>query len=191
MLTEKQKTFFEKLKLAYGKEALPSYEQIAKDFGFKHKNSVWQYFNKFKEEDLIYESNNNYYINRDLFGAILFSSVVKAGFASVADDYVEKRISLDESFDINNPSTFLFTVSGDSMINLGIYEGDKVIVKKSATAKDGDVVIAFIDGGYTLKTYRNKNEKVWLEPANDNYPNLYPKEQLAIFGIAQGIVRKF
>lgn len=191
MVTDKQKIFFEKLKDLYGKEALPSFEIIAKKFGFKHKNSVWQYFNKLKEENLIYENNNRFYINKDLFGAVLFSSVVKAGFASVADDYVEKRVSLDESFDINNPSTFLFTVSGDSMMDLGIFEGDKVIVQKTNTAKNGDIVIAFIDGGYTLKTYRNKNGKVWLEPANSNYPNLYPKEQLVIFGIAQGIVRKF
>lgn len=191
MLTDKQKTFFEKLKELYGQEVLPSFEIIANDFGFKHKNSVWQYFNKLKEENLICERNNRFYINKELFGAVLFSSVVKAGFASVADDYVEKRVSLDETFDINSPSTFLFTVSGDSMINLGIYEGDKVIIKKTNTARNGDIVVAYIDGGYTLKTYRNKNGEIWLEPANPNYPNLYPKEQLVIFGIAQGIVRKF
>lgn len=191
MLTDKQQTFFEKLKDLYGKEALPSFDTIAKEFGFKHKNSVWQYFNKLKEENLIEERNNRFYINKDLFGAVLFSSTVKAGFASVADDYIEKRVSLDESFDINEPDTFLFTVSGDSMIDLGIFEGDKVVVKKTNTAKNGDIVVAFIDDGYTLKTYRNKNGKVWLEPANSNYPNLYPKEQLIIFGVAQGIVRKF
>ncbi len=190
MLTTKQKIFFEKLKELYGKEILPSFDIIAKDFGFKHKNSVWQYFNKLKEENLIIETNNRFYINKELFGAVLFSSVVKAGFASVADEYVEKRVSLDESFEINNPSTFLFTVSGDSMIDLGIFEGDKVIVKKTNIANNGDIVVAFIDGGYTLKTYRNKQNKVWLEPANSNYPNLYPKEQLVIFGVAQGIVRK-
>lgn len=190
MLTTKQKIFFEKLKELYGKEILPSFDIIAKDFGFKHKNSVWQYFNKLKEENLIIETNNRFYINKELFGAVLFSSVVKAGFASVADEYVEKRVSLDESFGINNPSTFLFTVSGDSMIDLGIFEGDKVIVKKTNIANNGDIVVAFIDGGYTLKTYRNKQNKVWLEPANSNYPNLYPKEQLVIFGVAQGIVRK-
>ena len=72
------------------------------------------------------------------------------------------------------------------MIELGIYEGDKVIVKKTNIAKDGDIVIAFIDGGYTLKTYRNVKGKVYLEPANK-----YPTEQLVIFGVAQGIVRKF
>ena len=190
MLTNKQQIFFEKLKELYGKEVLPSFDIIAKDFGFKHKNSVWQYFNKLKEEDLIQEKNNRFYINKDLFGAVLFSSVVKAGFASVAEDSIEKRISLDESFAIDNPSTFLFTVSGDSMIDLGIFEGDKVIVKKTNTARDGEIVIAYIDDGYTLKTYRNKQGKVWLEPANSNYPNLYPKEQLIIFGVAQGIVRK-
>ena len=57
MSTEKQKTFFENLKKLYGKEPLPSYEQIAKDFGFKHKNSVWQYFKKLKDEELILEKN--------------------------------------------------------------------------------------------------------------------------------------
>lgn len=190
MLTEKQKIFFEKLKELYGQDVLPSFDIIAKEFGFKHKNSVWQYFNKLKEENLIEERNNHFYINKELFGAILFSSAVKAGFASVAEDYVEKRVSLDDSFDINNPSTFLFTVSGDSMIDLGIFEGDKVIVRKTNSARDGEIVIAYIDGGYTLKTYRNKLGKVWLQPANDNYPNLYPKEQLIIFGVAQGIVRK-
>lgn len=190
MLTEKQKTFFEKLKELYGQDVLPSFDIIAKEFGFKHKNSVWQYFNKLKEENLIEERNNHFYINKELFGAILFSSAVKAGFASVAEDYVEKRVSLDDSFDINNPSTFLFTVSGDSMIDLGIFEGDKVIVRKTNSARDGEIVIAYIDGGYTLKTYRNKQGTVWLQPANDNYPNLYPKEQLIIFGVAQGIVRK-
>lgn len=190
MLTEKQKIFFEKLKELYGKDVLPSFDVIAKEFGFKHKNSVWQYFNKLKEESLIEERNNHFYINKELFGAVLFSSVVKAGFASVADDYIEKRVSLDDSFDIDNPSTFLFTVSGDSMIELGIFEGDKVIVRKTNSANSGDIVVAYIDGGYTLKTYRNKNGKVWLEPANSNYPNLYPTEQLVIFGVAQGIVRK-
>lgn len=190
MLTEKQKIFFEKLKESYGKEVLPSFDIIAKEFGFKHKNSVWQYFNKLKEEELILEKNNRFYINKELFGAVMFSSSVKAGFASVADDYIEKRVSLDESFDINSPSTFLFNVSGDSMIDAGISDGDTVIVRKTNIARDGDIVVAFIDDGYTLKTYRNKNGKVWLQPENSAYPDLVPKEKLVIFGIAKGMVRK-
>ncbi len=190
MLTQKQKDFFEKLKLAYGKDVLPSFEVIAEKFGFKHKNSVWQYFNKYKEENLIFEENKRFRINKNLFGARQMLSHVRAGFASAGEDYVEKRVSLDEQFNIDNPSTFLFTVVGDSMIELGIFEGDTVVVNKIAEAKSGEIVLAFIDGGYTLKTYRKKDGEVWLEPANPNYPILKPKEVLEIFGVVKGVIRK-
>ncbi len=190
MLTEKQKDFFEKLKQTYGKDILPSFEIIARRFGFKHKNSIWQYFNKFKEENLITEENQRYRINKNLFGAKKMMSPVRAGFASSGEDYVEKRVSLDEEFNIDNPSTFLFTVSGDSMVDLGIFEGDTVIVKKCTEARSGDIVLAYIDGGYTLKTLRKRGKESWLEPANKNYPILKPKETLEIFGVVKGIVRK-
>lgn len=190
MLTQKQKEFFEKLKQQYGKDVLPSFETIAQQFGFKHKNSVWQYFNKFKEENLIYEENNRYKINKNLFGAIQMMSSVRAGFATAGEDYVEKRVSLDEEFNIDNPSTFLFKVRGDSMIDLGIFEGDTVVVNKCSHANSGDIVLAYIDGGYTLKTLRKKGSDVWLEPANPEYPILRPKETLEIFGTVKGIVRK-
>lgn len=191
MLSEKQKNFFDNLKKAYGKEPLPSFENIAKDFGFKHKNSVWQYFKKLKEQDLVKEKNGKFFINPECFGAILFTSAVRAGFASVAEDSIERRISLDENFNLDSPSIFVFTVSGDSMVNAGIFDGDKVIVKKTNTAKDGDIVLAFIDNGYTLKTYRQKNGKIWLQPENPEYPIIEPKEVLTIFGVATGITRKF
>lgn len=190
MLSEKQKSFFENLKKTYGKEPLPSYEKIAKEFGFKHKNSVWQYFNVLKDENLIKEVNGKLLINPDCFGAILFTSSIRAGFATVAEDSIEKRVSLDASFDLDNPSVFIFKVSGDSMVNAGIFEGDKVIIKKTHTAKNGEIVLAFIDNGYTLKTYRQKDGKVWLQPENPEYPIIEPKEVLTIFGIATGIVRQ-
>ena len=191
MLSEKQKNFFENLKKLYGKEPLPSFEKIAQELGFRHKNSVWQYFNKLKEEDLVREKNGRFFINPESFGAILFSSTVKAGFASLAEEGIERRVSLDYDFDLDNPSIFMFKVSGDSMVNAGIFEGDTVIIKKTASAKDGDIVLAYIDGGYTLKTYRNKNGKIWLQPENSSYPIITPKESLSIFGVATGIVRKF
>jgi len=191
MLTEKQKTFFEKLKSEYGKEPLPSFEKIATEFNFKHKNSVWQYFNKLKEADLVREINNKFFINPDMFGAILFDSPVKAGFPSPAEDSIERRVSLDSMFNIDAPSTFMFKVSGDSMIDLGIYEGDMVIVKRCASASDGDVILACVDGDYTLKTFRNKNGKVFLEAANKKYPIIIPERELTIFGIVTGSVRRF
>ena len=189
-LSQKQKDFFENIKKEYGKEPLPSFEKIAKTFGFKHKNSVWQYFKKLKEANLIKEKNGKFFISPECFGAILFTSSVRAGFATVAEDSIEKRVSLDENFDLNNPSVFMFKVSGDSMVNAGIFDGDTVIVKKATYAKDGDIVLAYIDNGYTLKTYKQKNGKIWLQPENPEYPIIEPKESLTIFGIATGIARQ-
>lgn len=190
MITQKQKEFLEKIKNLYGKEFLPSFETIAKALGYKHKNSVWQYFNKLKEENLIIEENNRFRLNREMFGAIQLMSRVRAGFASSGEDYVEKRVSLDEQFNIDNPSTFLFTVTGDSMIELGIFEGDTVVVHKCSEARSGDIILAYIDGGFTLKTLRKKNGEVWLEPANPRYPILKPKENLEVFGVVRGVIRK-
>lgn len=190
MLTEKQKTFFEKLKELYGKDPLPSFEKIAQEFDFKHKNSVWQYFNKLKEADFIREINNKFFINPDMFGAILFDCPVRAGFPSPAEDSIEKRVSLDVMFNIDSPSTFLFKVSGDSMVDLGIYEGDMVIVKRCSAASDGDVILACVDGEYTLKTFRKKSGKVFLEAANKKYPVIIPQRELTIFGIVTGVVRE-
>jgi len=190
MLTEKQKIFFEKLKELYGKEPLPSFEKIASDLGFKHKNSVWQYFNRLKELDLIKEKDRRFFINPSYLGAVLFSSPVKAGFPSVAEDYIEKRISFDDDFNINSPSTFVFIVSGDSMIDLGIFEGDMVIVRKTDVAANNDVVLACVDGEFTLKIYKKTSNEVYLEPANKNYPIIRPNNSLKIFGIVIGLVRK-
>lgn len=189
MITNKQKEFFNRLKEQYGKQPLPSFEIIANDFGFKHKNSIWQYFNKLKEACLINEYNNKFYIAPEQFGAILYSNPVKAGFASPAEDYIEKRVSLDDDFKLNNPSIFMFTVSGDSMVDVGIYEDDKVIVRKTTTAKNGDIVLASVDGEYTLKTYRQKGKDVYLEPANKKYSIIKPENELIIFGIVTGVIR--
>jgi SOS regulatory protein LexA len=191
MLTEKQKIFFEKLKALYGKGALPSFEIIAARFGFKHKNSVWQYFNKLKEVDLVREINHRFFINPDLFGAVMFSTPVKAGFPSPAEDAVEKRVSLDSEFKIDSPSTFMFTVKGDSMIDAGIFEGDMVIVKRKSDPMSGDIVLASVDGEYTLKIFRKKGNDVYLEPANKNYEIIRAREAMEIFGVITGSIRSF
>lgn len=189
-LTSKQRTFFEKLKELYANEPLPSFEIIAEEFNFKHKNSIWQYFTKLKQANLILEKNKRFYINPDFFGAPMFTTSIRAGFASVLEDGIEKRVSLDDVYEINNPSTFLFKVSGDSMVDLGIFHDDTVIIKKCETALNGQIVLACVDGDFTLKTYRKKDGEVFLEPANSSYEIIRPKSSLTIFGVAVGITRK-
>ena len=190
-LTQKQKDIFDTLKENYGTDALPSLEILRQIFNFKSRNSVAQYINALKISNLLEERSGRLYIANTARGAFLFDTKVRAGFANALDDSVEKLISFDEELSLNSPSVFVFKVAGDSMVDLGIFEGDYVSIRKTADVKSGDIVLANIDGIFTLKTYRKKDGKVWLEPANPAYQNIYPKNSLTIFGVATGIARKF
>lgn len=190
-LTQKQKDFFENLKNHYGQNALSSYEKIKEIFGFKSKNSIKQYLEVFKKEDLIIQKEDKLYINPNQFGAPLVLTSVKAGFAAIMDDKIEKRISIDDVLEINLPSSFVFRVSGDSMCELGILDGDYVIIKKTPEAKINDVVLAVVDNEFTLKTYKKDDKGYYLQPQNKDYPIIRPKYSLSIFGVAIGIARRF
>ena len=189
-LTSKQQIFFENLKNAYSDRALPSYDKIAQTLGFKSKNSIKQYIEVLIRENLIQKIDNYLYINKNQFGANLVSASVRDGFAGIMDDKIEKRVSLDEIFETNSPSTFVFKVSGNSMIEAGIFDGDFVIIKKTPEAKIGNIVLAIIDNEFTLKVYKKDNKGAYLEPQNKHFPILRPKFSLKIFGVALGIARK-
>ena len=76
------------------------------------------------------------------------------------------------------------------MVDIGILDGDFVIIKKTPEAKIGDIVLAVIDNEFTLKVYKKDSQGAYLEPQNKDYPILRPKFSLNIFGIALGITRK-
>ncbi len=189
-LTERQKEFFEKLSETFSYRALPSYETIRKIFGYKSKNSIKQYVEVLKNKGFLIIEDENLYINSEFLGAKLVSSYVKAGFASIMDDKIEKRISFDTLLNVNSPSTFIFRVSGDSMVDVGIFDGDYVAIKKTPTANFGDIVLAVVDNEFTLKTYKKDEKGPYLKPENVNYPIIRPKNSLSIFGVALGITRK-
>ena len=101
----------------------------------------------------------------------LLNDSVSAGFPSPADDYTEENIDLNEHL-ISNPfSTFFLRVKGDSMINAGIKDKDLIIVDKSLTAKPGNIIIAMIDGEFTIKRLSIKNNELYLKAENHNYPD--------------------
>jgi repressor LexA len=190
MITQKQKDFLEKLKDKYGKAPLPSFEKICSDFGLKSKNSVWQYFKKLLEYGYLQERDNRFFLDQDCFGIPYFHSGVKAGFPSPAEDYQDETISFDTMLIKNPASTFCVRVSGDSMIDAGIHEDDIIIVQKGREAKNGDVVVAMVDGEFTVKYYKKERNEILLEPANKNYPTIRANQELQIFGIATGVVRQ-
>ena len=100
-------------------------------------------------------------------------------------------LSLDE-FLIRRPeATFMLTVSGDSMIDAGIQPGDIVLVEKGANPKSGDIVVAHVDGEWTLKFYAKDKEGVRLDPANRKYKPIRPKQTFTVGGIVRAVVRKY
>ena len=114
------------------------------------------------------------------FKVPLLSDSVSAGFPSPADDYTEENIDLNEYL-ISNPfSTFFLRVKGDSMINAGIKDKDLIIVDKSLTAKPGNIVIAMIDGEFTIKRLSIKNDELYLKAENNNYPDFRFKNHIDV-----------
>ena len=110
----------------------------------------------------------------------LLNDSVSAGFPSPADDYKEENIDLNEHL-ISNPfSTFFLRVKGESMINAGIKDKDLIIVDKSLTARPGNIVIAMIDGEFTIKRLSIKNNELYLKAENHNYPDFSFKDHIDV-----------
>ena len=110
----------------------------------------------------------------------LLTDSVSAGFPSPADDHTEENIDLNEHL-ISNPfSTFFLRVKGESMINAGIKDKDLIIVDKSLTAKPGNIIIAMIDGEFTMKRLSIKNDELYLKAENHNYPDFRFKNHIDV-----------
>ena len=116
---------------------------------------------------------------------------VEAGFPSPAEESLADNISLDDLLIQNRAASFLVKVSGDSMTGAGIMPGDMVIVDKGQVPKSGDIVIAEVDGQWTMKYLRKRGEDVLLVPANPKYQPIRPKRELKISGVVTAVVRKY
>lgn len=102
----------------------------------------------------------------------LFMSPASCGFPSPADDYVEAHINLHELMVRNPEATFFLKAAGDSMLGVGIHDGDLLLVDRSLDAVNGRTVIAAIDGELLVKKLARRNGKVFLAPANPDYPEI-------------------
>jgi DNA polymerase V len=121
----------------------------------------------------------------------LYTSVA-AGFPSPADDYIEEELDLND-FLIRNPeATFFVKVSGDSMVRAGIYEGDILIVDCSLEAHSGDVIVALIDGEFTVKRLVHQQGKYYLQPENPAYRPMEVNEgcSFQVWGVVTNVIHK-
>ena len=123
----------------------------------------------------------------------LFASRICAGFPSPVDDHVEETLDLHDLLVTRPAATFYLRVEGDSMCEAGILSGDIVVVDKSLTAQDGDIVIAVLDAELTIKRMGKKDGRVALYPENKAYAPIVvsPEQDLVIWGVVTGCVRQF
>lgn len=170
---------------------MPSYTEIMNLLGFKSKNSVYKLINKLVEEGIINKDNNGKLSPSSSIDELPLLGLVEAGIPTVIDPYNTHNISLDNYLIRNRESTYILEVKGDSMIEEGIKEGDLVIVEKGGEPRDGDIVIAEIDGGWTMKYFKKENDVVYLLPANKNYNPIYPQYDMKIAAIVKGVIRKY
>lgn len=115
---------------------------------------------------------------------------VPAGFPSPAADYMEERINLNNYLIKNPHATFVVRCSGDSMINAFIPTRCYLLVDRSLTAQNGDIVLAHLHGEFTVKFLRKNDYKCWLVPANRKYQEveITPESGMVIWGVVISII---
>ena len=119
----------------------------------------------------------------------LFECRVSAGFPSPAEEYLTKRLNLHDLVVQDEDTTYFVEAEGDSMINAGIYPGTKLVVNTAIEAQDGDIVVAFLDGGCFVKRLRIEKGKLFLCPENKSFPSyeVTTNETFRIFGVVTAV----
>ncbi|HZD42347.1 MAG TPA: LexA family transcriptional regulator [Terriglobales bacterium] len=117
---------------------------------------------------------------------------VPAGTPEEADDHVEKTTDLNSLLLKNPKDTFLLRVSGDSMVDAGIYENDMLTVDRKLEAQIGQIVVALVDGRSTVKTFRKDRKGITLVPENKKYTpiKILPENDFQILGVVTNVIRK-
>lgn len=169
---------------------MPGYQEIMTLVGFKSKNAVYKLISKLVEEGVVNKDSRGKLTPNKLYGEIPMLGLVEAGFPTSAEELTD-TLSLDDYLIEDKETSYLLEVKGDSMIDEGIKEGDLVLVERKGEPKDGDIVIAEVDGGWTMKYFRKRLGKVYLEAANKNFKNIYPKYDFRVAAIVKGVVRKY
>ena len=128
----------------------------------------------------------------DRIGQPLFISPISAGFPSPAEDDIDSHLDLHKHCVHNPAATFFLRACGDSMVGVGIHDGDILVVDRSVEARHGKIVIAALEGELTVKRLIHRKGKVLLVPANPNYPefDITNREYIHIWGVVTYVVHK-
>jgi repressor LexA len=202
ILSEKQEAvlkYIESYQMENGSS--PTLREMREYFGVSSDNSILKHLKALEEKGYIHKDDTPR-------GIKLLSSVkerldsgefklpllgmIPAGGPVLSEEYIEKWVNVGEDIVYKSKDSYLLRVTGNSMIEAGIFEGDILVVCGSLEPKFGDVVVALVDNQNTVKRYMKDSQgHVYLKPENPEYDNIYPEGELCIQGVVTGLLRYY
>lgn len=188
-------SYLGKLQDYYAQEkVIPSITELSVLWNGKARSWAHQIVQRLKEEGFLENAPGGRLRPGPRFFERTVGHVVRAGMPQQAADIQPELLRIDDYL-IENPSqTILFPVKGDSMIDVGILEGDMVIIERSSSPSTGQIVLAIVDNEFTLKVLARDKRGYYLEARNHerskDYPPIRPEQALEIYGLYVGLIRK-
>jgi SOS regulatory protein LexA len=170
---------------------MPSYSEIMELVGLRSKHTVYKLVNKLVDLGVVAKDASGKLTPKNIGETVRVLGYVEAGWPSPAEEVLLDTMTLDNYLIQNREATYIVKVSGRSMVGAGILPGDLVLVERGRDVKEGDIVIAEVDGAWTMKYYRTKNGKPILYPANPAFKPIVPKQELSIAAVVMTVLRKY
>ncbi len=175
---------------------MPSYSEMLTLFEFQSKNAVHKVVSKLVDAGVVVKGVRGELLPVSLEREVKILGYVEAGFPSAVEEMELDTKVISDLLLKDKKNVFLLNVKGESMIDAGIHDGDMVLVEKCTDARVGSIVIANIDGEWTMKYLREKKGKEkangrYLEAANEAYPDLIPTQSLSIAGVVISVIRTY
>lgn len=202
VLTEKQEAvlkFIEEYQMEHGKS--PTIKEMKEHFGVNSDNSILKHLKALEDKGAIQKDDTPRgiklldVIKKRLEGATAFKlpvlGAIPAGGPVFTEEYVNGWMTVGEDLAKNAEDFFLLEVTGSSMIEAGIFEGDVVVVNKKKEPRNGDIVVALVDSQNTLKRLIKKDGKSYLKAENKDYKDIYPDNELLIQGVVTSLIRQY
>ena len=168
----------------------PSFEEVRNLFNYRSKASAHFLVGQLIEKNFLQKDSKGRLLWDQLTGVKVLGSI-QAGLPTAEEEVHTDTMNLDDFLVKNHEDTFLLKVSGDSMTNAGIHEGDFVLIERGREPKNHDIIVAEVDGEWTLKYYEKIGSHVRLVAANKKYLPIVPQHELKTGGVLVAVIRKY
>lgn len=194
------KIYSEKIYSFFSKNSrMPSYAELCVLCDLKSKNTAHNLVKKLQALGYVSTDKTGKIIPKSTSSSssisnspLILLGLVEAGFPTPSEETLHENISLDDWIIDKKEASFMLKVKGDSMRDAGILDGDMVIVERTSSPRVGQIVVAEVDGSYTMKYLKKDSAgRMYLEAANSDFKSIYPKEDMRINAVVKAVVRKY